>query len=219
MIRAGDKVRHYSRGYMRDPGDDWRLFGSGIGPMTVIRVSPPLPDEFWEIDGKRDTEHGPAYRQITLALPPPHHQEAHYQYITVRPTKRWWQWRARGDALDIVERAPELPADVFETLAWANPKAPSRAHFTRLPRVAIELAHGEDGRVRFGIDYWGANGGFAFAPRAKWGHDHDSRDLAVAAAAAYIREQAGASLDPRIDAWLDSITVPQLDLFGSAAHG
>jgi hypothetical protein len=191
------------------------LFGSGIGPLTVVRVSPPLSDEYWEVDGKRDTEHGPSYRQITCALPPPHHQESHYQYFTVRPTRRWWQWRARGDALVIVGRAPDGPVAPFETLQWANPKPPSRAHFVSLPSVEIELAHGENGRVMFGISYQGQAGGFAFAPLAKWGCDAATRDAAVAAAAKYIREHAGAWLDKRMDAWLDSITAPQLALFGA----
>jgi hypothetical protein len=109
VIKPGDKIREYSRGFMCDPADDWMLCGSGIGPLTVVRVVD--FEGYWEadsVDGPRDTERGPGYLQVVCALPPPYHQEAHYQYFNVRPTKRWWQYRARGLALDIVARAPQM---------------------------------------------------------------------------------------------------------------
>lgn len=218
MIQPGDKVREYSRGFMRDPGDDWMLFGGGIEPMTVVRVSD-CPDFGWSHDGGEtwDTERGPGYVQVVCALPPPHHQEAHYHYFNVRPTKRWWQYRARGCALDIVERSVAGWGKKFEVLRWENPKAPSRAHFIRIPQAEITLARGDRGRVMWGVSYTGRELGFGFAPLPKWRCESATRDAAVKDAAEYIRKEAGAKLDPMVARWLDSLMPSQMDLFRAGA--
>ena len=111
MIRVGDKVRHWCRGYMGRPEDDWMMFGGGIGPMTVVRVI--------ELDGEDwAPEKGSArYFNIHCALPPPFQQEAHYHYFTLRETSRPWQMRSNGNALHVVSRAPTpAQADLFEAL-------------------------------------------------------------------------------------------------------
>ncbi|WP_395119687.1 hypothetical protein ACFCQI_01855 [Rhodanobacter sp. FW102-FHT14D06] len=110
MIEVGDKVRHWSRGYMSRPDEDWMMFGGGIGPMTVVRVIE-LDDEDWA------QEKGPPYVHVACALPPPYQQEAHYHYFTLRSTCRPWQYRSNGDALHIVAKAPREPqGDLFESL-------------------------------------------------------------------------------------------------------
>lgn len=108
MIQIGDQVRHWSRGYMGRPEDDWMMHGSGIGPMTVVRVI--------ELDGEDWTpEKGSAhYFQIHCALPSPFNQESHYHYFTLRSTRRPWQYRSDGNALNIVAKAPREPQmDLF----------------------------------------------------------------------------------------------------------
>ena len=101
MIHVGDQVRHWSRGWGRD--QDWMMFGSGIGPLTVVRVIE-LEGDDWA------PEKGSArYFNIHCALPPPYQQEAHYQYFTLRSTRRPWQYRHNGSALHIVAKAQHVP--------------------------------------------------------------------------------------------------------------
>lgn len=108
MIEVGDKVRHWCRGYMGRSEDDWMMHGSGIGPLTVVRVIE-LDDEDWA------PKKGSArYFNIHCALPPPFDQESHYHYFTLRSTRRPWQFRSDGDALHIVAKAPREPQmDLF----------------------------------------------------------------------------------------------------------
>lgn len=103
MIEVGDKVRHWSRGYLGLPDEEWMMFGSAIGPLTVVRVIE-LDSDDWK------PEKGSAhYYNIVCALPPPCQQECHYSYFTVRSTRRSWQYRANGTALHIVARAQREP--------------------------------------------------------------------------------------------------------------
>lgn len=102
MIQIGDQVRHWSRCYMELPEDDWMMYGSGIGPLTVVRVIE-LTGEDWA------QEKGPPYVHVACALPPPFQQESHYCYFNLRGTRRSWQYRAKGTALHIVAKAQREP--------------------------------------------------------------------------------------------------------------
>lgn len=112
MIRAGDLVRVFSRGWGDRSANPWRMSGTGIPQLIVKRVSGPCPCAHFVAQINGCAAPRPAHYHITCTHPThPIGNDSHY---TLRETRRPWQMRSDGTALHVVGRATTPPqADLF----------------------------------------------------------------------------------------------------------